>query len=131
MRIDESNLTTKRMLDLITVDMEDGHMPFYLHSVSRILRYPGARVLISTQELTISLALLDLCSIAIVHHSTSPAWFHALKTYLIALDITKILGNGKRVAEDGFEDIVRLRVGEALCLCPEAIVEAENCRVGM
>ena len=118
------------MLDRLTDNMENGHMPFYLHSVSRILRHLGARVFIPTQELTISLALLDLCSVTVVHRLASPAWFHALKAYLVVLDFTKILENGERAAKDVFEDIVRLKVGEALCLCPKAIVEAENCRVG-
>lgn len=38
LRIDQSNLTTQRMLDLMAVNTEDGHMPLYLHSINRILR---------------------------------------------------------------------------------------------
>lgn len=38
LRINESDLNTKRMLDLMAVSQDDGAMPLYLHMVSRILR---------------------------------------------------------------------------------------------
>jgi len=38
LRIDEKNLTTQRMLDLMAVNTDDGNMPLYLHSINRILR---------------------------------------------------------------------------------------------
>ena len=36
--INQSNLNTKRMLDLMAVNQEDGPMPLYLHAIYRILR---------------------------------------------------------------------------------------------
>ncbi|KAK4891665.1 hypothetical protein LTR49_028655 [Elasticomyces elasticus] len=45
-------------------------------------RHIGTRVIISTQEPTISEKLLDLCSISIVHHFKSPAWFRSIRNHL-------------------------------------------------
>lgn len=36
--IDQSDLNTKRMLDLMAAGQNDGPMPLYLHTVNRILR---------------------------------------------------------------------------------------------
>jgi hypothetical protein len=36
--IDQSDLSTKRMLDLMAVNQDEGQMPLYLHSINRILR---------------------------------------------------------------------------------------------
>ncbi len=44
----------------------------------RLQRHLGARVIISTQEPTISPKLLDLCSVTVVHRFTSPDWLNAL-----------------------------------------------------
>jgi hypothetical protein len=38
LEIDESNLNTKRMLDLMAVNRDDGPMPLYLHEITRILK---------------------------------------------------------------------------------------------
>lgn len=38
LQIDQTNLSTKRMLDLMAVNPENGPMPLYLHSINRILR---------------------------------------------------------------------------------------------
>lgn len=38
LRIDQSDLNTKRMMDLMAVNQDDGPIPLYLHIVSRILR---------------------------------------------------------------------------------------------
>ncbi|KAK0890343.1 hypothetical protein LTR91_025477 [Friedmanniomyces endolithicus] len=45
-------------------------------------RHIGTRVIISTQEPTISEKLLDLCSISIVHQFKSPAWFRSKRRSL-------------------------------------------------
>ncbi|KAK6391835.1 hypothetical protein LTR81_026708 [Elasticomyces elasticus] len=45
-------------------------------------RHIGTRVIISTQEPTISEKVLDLCSISIVHHFKSPAWFRSIRDHL-------------------------------------------------
>ncbi|BCR99859.1 uncharacterized protein AKAW2_50201A [Aspergillus luchuensis] len=38
LEIDQRNLNTKRMLDLMAVGQDDGPMPLYMHTVKRILR---------------------------------------------------------------------------------------------
>ena len=43
-----------------------------LLSVVRLQRHMGVRVIVSTQEPTISTDLLNLCSVTIVHRFTSP-----------------------------------------------------------
>jgi len=101
-----------------------------LLSTIRLQRHLGARVLILTQEPTISPALLDLCSITIVHRFTSPAWLHTLKTHLAALDLTQIQENGENTGREVFGEIVKLRVGEALCFSPSAMVDVEKLQGG-
>ncbi|KAL2157952.1 hypothetical protein VTH06DRAFT_5007 [Thermothelomyces fergusii] len=116
----------------------------------RLQRHLGTRVIIATQEPTISPKLLDLCSVTIVHRFTSPDWLNALKRHLAGvasssrlLEKTKELstgddgdgGEGKGVDGIGsltlndadpmlelFSKIVGLRVGEALVFAPSAIV---------
>ncbi|KAJ6443238.1 P-loop containing nucleoside triphosphate hydrolase [Purpureocillium lavendulum] len=98
----------------------------------RLQRHQGARVIISTQEPTISPKLLDLCSVTIVHRFTSPDWLRALKSHLAG---ATVLNQGYGVAkhEDGslmhpdigmelFSQIVGLRTGEALLFAPSAVV---------
>ncbi|KAI7201475.1 glutathione degradosome [Hortaea werneckii] len=53
-----------------------------LVSTIRMQRHNATRVIIATQEPTISERLLDLCSISIVHHFNSPAWYTAIKDHL-------------------------------------------------
>lgn len=53
-----------------------------LLSTIRLQRHLGARVVISTQEPTVSPKLLDLCSVTIVHRFTSPEWLRALQRHL-------------------------------------------------
>ncbi|KXJ90572.1 hypothetical protein Micbo1qcDRAFT_164147 [Microdochium bolleyi] len=56
-----------------------------LLSTIRLQRHLGARVIISTQEPTISSKLLDLCSVTIVHRFTSPDWLRMLSGHLAGL----------------------------------------------
>ncbi|KAG9243542.1 hypothetical protein BJ878DRAFT_535151 [Calycina marina] len=56
-----------------------------LLSTIRLQRHLGARIIISTQEPTISPALLELCSINIAHRFTSPEWLRSFKGHLAAL----------------------------------------------
>ena len=55
-----------------------------LLTVIREQRHKGARVIIATQEPTISPKLLDLCSMTFVHRFTSPEWLETLKKHLAA-----------------------------------------------
>ncbi|KAJ4421458.1 hypothetical protein N0V82_003722 [Gnomoniopsis sp. IMI 355080] len=53
-----------------------------LLSTIRLQRHLGARIIVSTQEPTVSPKLLDLCSITLVHRFTSPEWLKALQKHL-------------------------------------------------
>lgn len=118
-----------------------------LLSTIRLQRHLGARIIISTQEPTISPKLLDLCSVTIVHRFTSPDWLHALQKHLAGVSAASLLldkvgagdasdemdelSNGvKTMTLQGnnpslsiFAQIVQLRVGEALLFAPSAILD--------
>jgi hypothetical protein len=97
-------------------------------------RHKAVRVVIATQEPSINPALLDLCTITIVHRFTSPAWYAEIRKHLAgALFAEKATGepaddveeedNGrvKRANDFGLmREIVRLKVGESLLFCPTA-----------
>lgn len=84
----------------------------------RLQRHTGTRVIIATQEPTISERLMDLCSITIVHHFNSPAWFTAIKSHLA--------GASEADHQEMFERIVRLNVGESLVFSPSSFVCMDN-----
>lgn len=96
----------------------------------RLQRHLGTRVVISTQEPTISPKLLDLCSTTIVHRFTSPAWLEALRKHLAGASAVpsdgsrglRVDGEGRDVAMAVFAQIVRLRPGEALLFAPSAVL---------
>ncbi|KAJ5239771.1 hypothetical protein N7468_004390 [Penicillium chermesinum] len=105
-----------------------------LLSTVRLQRHLGVRVIISTQEPTISSDLLSLCSVTIVHKFSSPAWLRALQGHVAAAAIG-VKSEGQRLPEtEGslnpessgqlsfFHQIVNLRVGEALLFAPGAIL---------
>ncbi|KAM0199640.1 hypothetical protein ACHAQI_012014 [Fusarium lateritium] len=119
-----------------------------LLSVIRLQRHLGTRVVLSTQEPTVSPKLLDLCSTVIVHRFTSPAWFSALRRHLAGVSlgfeaernnhggegegyandekIDRELGSSPHLNikyEDLFTHIVGLGTGEALLFCPSALVD--------
>jgi hypothetical protein len=99
-----------------------------LLSTIRLQRHLGARIIICTQEPTISPALLDLCSITVVHRFTSPEWMQSLKAHLAAVapDMTdqasdvgdrhadlakaRITGAKNHTASIIFREIVGLRI---------------------
>ncbi|KAL2074672.1 hypothetical protein VTL71DRAFT_8451 [Oculimacula yallundae] len=95
-----------------------------LLSSIRLQRHLGTRVFISTQEPSISPKLLDLCSITIVHRFTSPDWLRCLRSHLAALDNDDgLTSNPKLKLNNVFNQIVRLKVGQALLFAPSAIVD--------
>ena len=53
-----------------------------LLKVVREQRHTGSRLIIATQEPTISTRFLDLCTMTIVHRFSSPDWFRALRGHL-------------------------------------------------
>ena len=98
-----------------------------LLSVIRLQRHLATRVIISTQEPTISPRLLDLCTVTIVHRFTSPEWFRALRGHLAGIDVVDETGAAagakQRDARSIFVEIVELEPGEALIFCPSAVLE--------
>lgn len=110
----------------------------------RLQRHLGVRVIISTQEPSISPKLLDLCSVTIVHRFSSPAWLTTLREHLAGVSSASRMVERAVVRESGkfdigivkivaadpltelFSIIVNLRVGEALVFAPSAIVSCEK-----
>lgn len=89
-------------------------------------RHNAARVIIATQEPTISERLLDLCSISIVHRFTSPAWFLSIKDHLSGA--SKLVTSSEE-QHAMFERIVDLHVGECLVFSPSSFVRMEDGKV--
>ena len=86
-----------------------------LLSVIRQQRHFGVRVIISTQEPTVSPRLMDLCSMTVVHRFTSPEWFNVLRRHIS-------MSHEKNDSEELFKRILNLRVGEALLFVPSALL---------
>lgn len=84
----------------------------YLATLIRLQRHKGARVVISTQEPTVSTDLIALCSVTIIHRFTSPAWYSALKKHINAMDNDK----------DTMREIEGLNTGVALVYAPNAVL---------
>jgi hypothetical protein len=91
--------------------------------VIRQQRHYGARVIISTQEPTISPRLIDLCSITVIHRFSSPEWFDVLHRHIFILDEQRGNSGGKA---ELFKRIRNLRTGEALVFAPSAVVRKEE-----
>jgi hypothetical protein len=86
-----------------------------LLSTIRQQRHIGARILIATQEPTISPKLLDLCSFTLVHRFTSPEWLNFLKSHIAAA------GQAQDRAEL-MKRIVELDCGEAFLFVPGGVM---------
>jgi hypothetical protein len=99
-----------------------------LLSIIRQQRHLATRVLIATQEPTLSPALIDLCNVTIVHRFLSPAWFEMLKNHLAGARFAGKNDHGSIV--DIFRTIVGLKTGEALLFSPTALLDigAQNPR---
>ncbi|KAJ5471931.1 hypothetical protein N7539_008500 [Penicillium diatomitis] len=104
-----------------------------LLSTVRLQRHLGARIFISTQEPTISSDLLDLCSVAIVHRFSSPAWVRALQSHVAAAALNLHAAKDSLAKDEQalldiptrlsiFHRIVNLKVGEALLFSPGAML---------
>jgi hypothetical protein len=83
-----------------------------LANTIRLQRHLGARVIISTQEPTVSTDLIALCSVTVIHHFTSPVWYHALKKHINAMDDDKAI----------MQQIEGLATGEAFVYSPSAVL---------
>ncbi|KAH7396264.1 hypothetical protein BKA66DRAFT_596907, partial [Pyrenochaeta sp. MPI-SDFR-AT-0127] len=75
-------------------------------------RHKGVRVIISTQEPTVSTDLIALCSVTFIHRFTSPVWYAALRKHINAMD------NDKEI----MQQIEGLQTGEALVYAPNAVL---------
>lgn len=91
-----------------------------LLSTIRQQRHLATRVIIATQEPTISPTLLDLSTMTIVHRFTSPQWLNALKSHLAGASAAG--SNSERYLEEIFRTIVTLETGEALLFSPAAML---------
>ncbi|OBT84079.1 hypothetical protein VE02_07020 [Pseudogymnoascus sp. 03VT05] len=147
----EQDMTTGRIVALdeahkfMNESAEAQTLTGTLLSTIRLQRHLGARIIICTQEPTISPALLDLCSVTIVHRFTSPEWMRSLKAHLAAVapDVAnKVLDAGEvdlmseptsgaknHTASLIFKKIVGLGVGEALIFSPSSMIDA-NMAIG-
>ncbi|KAL9104788.1 MAG: hypothetical protein Q9187_008860, partial [Circinaria calcarea] len=88
-----------------------------LLTVIRQQRHYGVRLIISTQEPTISPRLIDLCSITIIHRFSSPEWFNLLRKHVFVAEEQKT-GTESRETAEFFERILDLETGEALVFAP-------------
>ncbi|RYP39132.1 hypothetical protein DL766_000588 [Monosporascus sp. MC13-8B] len=127
---------------------EAGTLTEQLLATIRLQRHLGTRVVISTQEPTVSPKLLDLCSMTIVHRFTSPDWLHALQRHLAGISIVSRLREKANDTDDEagrlsdafkelsikdtdpatamFAHIVQLKVGEALVFAPSAALGIDD-----
>ncbi|KAI1078746.1 hypothetical protein F5B20DRAFT_591298 [Whalleya microplaca] len=92
-----------------------------LTSIIRQQRHTGTRVLIATQEPTLSPELMDLANVTFVHRFLSPSWYEILKKHLAAAS-RQDSGDKNSL----FDTIVALQTGEALLFCPTAYVDVEE-----
>ncbi|OCK78730.1 hypothetical protein K432DRAFT_435802 [Lepidopterella palustris CBS 459.81] len=94
-----------------------------IHAIAKE-RHEGARVIVATQEPTISTKFLDLCSMTFVHRFTSPAWFDTLKGHLAGASTQSGISHDEVRAI--LNKICKLNVGEALLFSPSALVRVEG-----
>ncbi|OTB19957.1 hypothetical protein K445DRAFT_313751 [Daldinia sp. EC12] len=92
-----------------------------LISVIRQQRHTGTRVVIATQEPTLSPTLIDLVNATFVHRFLSPNWYEVLKRHLAGAN-TQDPGRNNSL----FRTIVGLRTGQALLFCPTARMDVDD-----
>ncbi|KAH6666530.1 hypothetical protein F5X68DRAFT_177017 [Plectosphaerella plurivora] len=129
----------------MTMGPESRTLTDNLLGIIRLQRHLGARIIISTQEPTVSPKLLDLCSVTIVHRFTSPDWLRTLQGHLAGVSymsagsdesgtpideanlyrgaVRPLALGGKNAGMELFAKIVSLRTGEALVFSPSAIID--------
>ncbi|KAF4633389.1 hypothetical protein G7Y89_g4730 [Cudoniella acicularis] len=93
-----------------------------LMGVIRQQRHYGARVIISTQEPSISPKLIDLCSITVMHRFSSPEWLNVLQRHILVSDEEGDRSNKVSL----LKEILRLKTGQALVFAPSAIFGASD-----
>lgn len=99
------------------------HFTERLLTTIREQRHNSTRVIIATQEPTLSEKLLDLSSVSIVHRFTSPAWFDAIRGHLGGASAW----HAEREEQKGLmEGIVELNTGESFVFSPSSYLCVEN-----
>ncbi|CBY00281.1 predicted protein [Plenodomus lingam JN3] len=88
-----------------------------LKTAIRLQRHWGGRVIISTQEPTISTDLIALCSLTVIHRFTSPTWYAALRQHISAM------GGDDRAIMRRIEE---LETGGALVFSPSAVLGKDD-----
>ncbi|KAJ5699621.1 hypothetical protein N7536_002634 [Penicillium majusculum] len=93
-------------------------------TIIRQQRHLGVRIIISTQEPTISPQLIDLCSLTIIHRFTSPEWYKTIEKHVP-------MGGEKAPhqadsARKGLSRVARLRTGEAIVFASSAHLVGED-----
>ena len=95
-----------------------------LLAVIRQQRHLATRVIIATQEPTISPVLLELSSMTIVHRFHSPKWLAALKSCLAGLSDEG--ESSKRKEKEIMKRIVNLTAGHALVFSPSTMLRVKR-----
>ena len=95
-----------------------------LLSVIRQQRHLATRVIIATQEPTISPVLLGLCSMTMVHRFDDNAWFTVLQSHLAGVSIGGETSN--REVLEIYRRIIDLHTGQALLFSPSAMLDVED-----
>lgn len=94
--------------------------------VIRLQRHLATRMVVATQEPTISTKFLDLSSMTIVHRFTSPEWYQVLRSHLAGMSSPREAGTANagdaRKVDQIFDEIVELDTGEALLFSPSALL---------
>ncbi|KXH69608.1 hypothetical protein CSAL01_12759 [Colletotrichum salicis] len=116
---------------VVALDKVHKHMKGYLDTHVHIL----------TQEPTVSVKLLELCSITIVHRLTSPDWLHTLKPQLAGISSMSITADDeedevhavnpvtigdKDLVMDVFFMILTLHMGLALVFAPCVVLDQQE-----
>ncbi|KAJ5346243.1 hypothetical protein N7452_004247 [Penicillium brevicompactum] len=93
-------------------------------TIIRQQRHLGVRIIISTQEPTISPQLIDLCSLTIIHRFTSPEWYKTIEKHVPMGG--EIAPHQSDSARKGLSRVARLRTGEAIVFASSAHLIGED-----
>ena len=111
-------------LQFLTKSGEAERFTGHLTSIVCQQRHLATRIVVATQEPTLSPRLLDLCNITMVHRFNSPAWFEVLRGHLAGATMNS--RNKADAWEELFGTIVGLQTGEALVFCPSAVMDVSD-----
>lgn len=94
-----------------------GNFTERLLTTVREQRHNSTRVIIATQEPTLSEKLLDLCSVSIIHRFSSAAWFETIKEHIGGASSLLV---SEEEQKQLMEDIVCLNTGESIVFSPSS-----------